>query len=67
MTRTINTLTKAITILETIVANQAAGLTLTEIVERTGTPKSSTHRILSNLITMITLIWTKKPANFGEP
>lgn len=50
MTRTINTLTKALTILETIVANQDVGLTLTEIVERTGTPKSSTHRILSNLL-----------------
>jgi DNA-binding IclR family transcriptional regulator len=45
-----NTLTKAMTILETIVANQDSGLTLTEIVERTATPKSSTHRILSNLL-----------------
>jgi DNA-binding IclR family transcriptional regulator len=50
MSRTINTLAKALTIIETIVANQTAGMTLTEIVERTGTPKSSTHRILSNLL-----------------
>jgi len=50
MSRTINTLAKALTIMETIVANQTAGMTLTEIIERTGTPKSSTHRILSNLL-----------------
>ena len=50
MTQTTSTLTKAFTILETIVANQDAGLSLTEIIDRTGTPKSSTHRILSNLL-----------------
>jgi IclR family KDG regulon transcriptional repressor len=50
MARTINTLKKALAILEEIVANQHSGLTLTEIVERAQTPKSSTHRILSNLL-----------------
>jgi DNA-binding IclR family transcriptional regulator len=51
MARTINTLTKALAILEEIVDNQDTGLTLTEILQHIGTPKSSTHRILSNLLT----------------
>jgi DNA-binding IclR family transcriptional regulator len=51
MARTINTLTKALAILEEIVSHQDSGLTLTEILQNLGTPKSSTHRILSNLLT----------------
>jgi IclR family acetate operon transcriptional repressor len=50
MARTINTITKALAILEEIVSHQDTGLTLTEILQNIGTPKSSTHRILSNLL-----------------
>lgn len=64
MPRTMNTLIKAMTILETIVANQDSGLTLTEIVERTGTPKSSTHRILSNLLSCAYLDLDKDTGKF---
>jgi DNA-binding IclR family transcriptional regulator len=64
MTRTTSTLTKAFTILETIVANQDAGLSLTEIVDRTGTPKSSTHRILSNLLNHCYLDLDKETGKF---
>jgi IclR family acetate operon transcriptional repressor len=44
-----NTLTKAFKIIEEIVSNQESGLTLKEVVERTEAPKSSSHRILTNL------------------
>jgi IclR family transcriptional regulator, KDG regulon repressor len=64
MARAINTLIKALTILETIVANQDAGLTLTEIVARTATPKSSTHRILSNLLSCGYLDLDKETGKF---
>ena len=47
-----STLRKAITIIETVVANQANGMTFAEIVAATGTPKASAHRILKELVTM---------------
>jgi DNA-binding IclR family transcriptional regulator len=45
-----STLGKAITIIETVVANQANGMTFAEIVAATGTPKASAHRILKELV-----------------
>jgi len=50
MYKPINTLVKTLKIIEEIVANQETGLTLKEIAEQTEAPKSSAHRILTNLV-----------------
>jgi DNA-binding IclR family transcriptional regulator len=51
MARTIKPIIKTLAILKEIVGNQCAALTLTEILQHIGTPKSSAHPIHSNLLT----------------
>ena len=59
-----STLRKAITIVETVVANQANGMTFAEIVAATGTPKASAHRILKELVTMGMLTFTPDTSRY---
>lgn len=59
-----STLQKAFTIVETVVARQAAGMTFAEIVAATGTPKASAHRILKELVGMSVLTFSPNTARY---
>lgn len=59
-----STLSKAFTIVETIVSRQAAGMTFAEIVAATGTPKASAHRILKELVAMGVLTFASNSARY---
>ena len=59
-----STLRKAITIIDTVVANQATGMTFAEIVSATGTPKASAHRILKELAAIGMLTFTPDTARY---
>lgn len=59
-----STLQKAATIIETVVSNQAAGMTFAEIVAATATPKASAHRILKELVTLGLLTFTPDTSRY---
>ena len=56
-------LAKATEILD-VVADQSDGATLTSIAQRLGQPRSSTHRLLSELV-QLGLLFRVGPANYA--
>jgi DNA-binding IclR family transcriptional regulator len=59
-----STLQKAVTIIETVVSRQAAGMTFAEIVVATGAPKASAHRILKELVGIGVLSFSQHTARY---
>lgn len=57
-------LAKIFAIIETVISNQNTGMTYTDIVGRTGLPKSSVHRVLKELTQMGYLTFSRETKKY---
>ena len=59
-----SSLRRIFAVIETVVANQADGMSFTDIVVATGTPKASAHRILHELVDVGILAYTPQTGRY---
>lgn len=59
-----SSLANALNIIETVVAEQATGLSFTEILKRTALPRSSSHRLIKELTALNLLTYDPETKNY---